>query len=133
MDWKEKLALLRGVSQSDEKDREQVPVRKRQGVVYSTNPDYVYEDDSLPETITLPASCQRLHISMERAGRGGKTVTLVRGFVGGEDDLVALAKFLKTKLGVGGTAKDGEIVIQGDHRSRLSDVLVQLGYGMKGK
>ena len=65
---------------------------------------------------------------MERAGRGGKTVTLVRGFIGSTDDLQSLCKLLKQKCGVGGSAKDGEIIIQGDHRQRLVEILKKEGY-----
>lgn len=65
---------------------------------------------------------------MERAGRGGKTVTLVRGFIGSADDLQSLCKLLKQKCGVGGSAKDGEIIIQGDHRQRLVEILKKEGY-----
>ncbi len=130
MDWKEKLALLGG-SQPEEKKPETnaAPARrKRGGVVYSTDAGYDYQTDEVPEAETLPPDKQRLHIHMERAGRGGKTVTLVRGFVGAEAALAELSRRLKTRLGVGGTAKDGEIVVQGDHRNRLAAVLRDMGY-----
>ena len=78
------------------------------GVVYSTNPDYQYQYDNEPEAVTLAPEKQRLRVSLDRHHRGGKTVTLVTGFVGTDDDLQALGKMLKGKCGVGGSAKDGE-------------------------
>ncbi len=106
--------------------------RNATGVVYSTNPDfqYQYEDDSSqPET--LAPSAQKLRVRMERSGRGGKTVTVVSGFIGTDDDLSDLGKTLKTRLGVGGSAKDGLIIIQGDFRDRLLALLQSLGYPAK--
>ena len=103
--------------------------KDRLGVVFSTNPDFAYQsEDEAPSPATLAPSAQQLRVSMERAHRGGKTVTLVRGFVGTDDDLAALARRLKTRCGVGGTAKDGEIVIQGDFRQRIIDLLKADGY-----
>ncbi|MCF0198441.1 MAG: translation initiation factor [Bacteroidaceae bacterium] len=102
--------------------------KHRLGMVYSTNPDFEFTPDAPEEEETLPAQQQRLRVSMERAGRGGKTVTLVRGFVGTEDDLAALGKKLKQRCGVGGSAKDGEIIIQGDHRQRVVELLKADGY-----
>ena len=102
------------------------------GVVYSTNPDYQYQyDDSDEQLETLPPAKQRLHVRMERSGRGGKTVTVVDNFVGSDDDLQALGRTLKTKCGVGGTAKDGQIIIQGDFRERIATLLKELGYPAK--
>ena len=77
---------------------------------------------------TLPRKQQKLRLAMERAGRGGKTVTLIRGFVGTDDEIHALCKMLKQRCGVVGSAKEGEIIIQGDHRTRLVDLLKQEGY-----
>ena len=102
------------------------------GVVYSTNPDYQYQyDDSDEQLETLPPAKQRLHVRMERSGRGGKTVTVVDNFVGSDDDLQTLGRTLKTKCGVGGTAKDGQIIIQGDFRERIATLLKELGYPAK--
>ena len=102
------------------------------GVVYSTNPDYQYQyDDSDEQLETLPPAKQRLHVRMERSGRGGKTVTVVDNFVGSDDDLQALGRTLKTKCGVGGTTKDGQIIIQGDFRERIATLLKELGYPAK--
>lgn len=99
------------------------------GVVFSTNPDYQYQYDDLePEATTLPPEQQRLKVSLEKHHRGGKTVTLVRGFVGTDDDLQALARRLKTQCGVGGSAKDGEIVIQGDLQEKVRSLLATAGY-----
>ena len=106
--------------------------RNALGVVYSTNPDYQYQyDDSDEQLETLPPAKQRLHVRMERSGRGGKTVTVVDNFVGSDDDLQALGRTLKTKCGVGGTAKDGQIIIQGDFRERIATLLKELGYPAK--
>ena len=106
--------------------------RNAVGVVYSTNPDYQYQyDDSDEQFETLPPAKQRLHVRMERSGRGGKTVTVVDNFVGSDDDLQALGRTLKTKCGVGGTAKDGQIIIQGDFRERIATLLKELGYPAK--
>lgn len=107
---------------------EQPSKKSRAGVVFSTNPDYEYISEGESEAETLPKNQQKLRVSMERAGRGGKTVTLVRGFIGAEDDLEALGKLLKQKCGVGGSTKDGEIIIQGDHRPRLVEILKKEGY-----
>lgn len=106
--------------------------RNAVGVVYSTNPYYQYQyDDSDEQLETLPPAKQRLHVRMERSGRGGKTVTVVDNFVGSDDDLQALGRTLKTKCGVGGTAKDGQIIIQGDFRERIATLLKELGYPAK--
>ncbi|MBQ0023664.1 MAG: translation initiation factor [Prevotellaceae bacterium] len=105
-----------------------VDKKKRVGVVYSTNPDYEYEDDSVAENDTLPKNQQKLRLSMERSGRGGKTVTIVRGFIGTDDDLQTLGKLLKQKCGVGGSVKNGEVIIQGDLRLRLVEILKKEGY-----
>jgi translation initiation factor 1 len=103
--------------------------KDRLGVVFSTNPDFKYvNDDPDNEEETLEPSKQRLIVGIDRRNRGGKQVTLITGFVGTNDDLSALAKTLKTKCGVGGSAKDGEIVIQGDHRDKIVSLLQQMGY-----
>ncbi len=104
--------------------------KHRLGVVFSTNPDFAYEreDEEQPEAETLPPAQQRLTVRMERAGRKGKTVTVISGFIGTQEDLQALGKRLKTRLSVGGTAKDGEIVIQGDVRQRAVELLKADGY-----
>ena len=101
------------------------------GVVYSTNPDYQYQYDDEPEAETLPPAKQRLRVSLDRHHRGGKTVTLVTGFVGTDDDLQALGKTLKSRCGVGGAAKDGEIIIQGDHLDKVRQLLASDGYNVR--
>lgn len=108
--------------------KKDVERKKRVGVVYSTNPDFGYEDGQSDEPQTLPHNQQRLRLNMERAGHGGKTVTMIKGFVGTDDDLNALCKMLKQRCGVGGAVKEGEIIIQGDHKSRLIDILKKEGY-----
>ena len=102
------------------------------GVVFSTNPDYQYQyEDDGEQAETLPPSQQRLHVRMERSGRGGKTVTVVDNFVGTDDDLQDLGRTLKTKCGVGGSVKDGQIIIQGDFRERIVTLLKEYGYQAK--
>ena len=96
-------------------------------IVFSTNPDFHYNDEE-PEVETLAPDKQKLRVSIERHHRGGKTVTLVRGFVGNDDDLEALGKMLKSKCGTGGSAKDGEIIIQGEMREKVVALLQQMGY-----
>ena len=128
-DWKSALAALGATDEpNDNKEKTDIEHKKRIGVVYSTNPDYEYSDDSQEEADTLPKNQQKLRLNMERAGRGGKTVTLVKGFVGSDEDINALCKLLKQKCGVGGSVKDGEIIIQGDHRQRLIEILKKEGY-----
>ena len=105
--------------------------KKRLGVVYSTNPDFKYQTEETQEETTLPPSRQRLIVRIDRRGRAGKQVTLIEGFKGSGDDLAALAKTLKVKCGVGGTATDGEITIQGDLRDKVTALLTSMGYGAK--
>ena len=128
-DWKSALAALGAISESDESENKSDVVRKKRvGVVYSTNPDYDYSvcEETEPETILNHQ--QKLHLSMERAGRAGKTVTIVKGFVGTDADIKKLCKLLKQKCGVGGSIKNGDIIIQGDHRQKLLDILKAEGF-----
>ena len=105
--------------------------KKRLGVVFSTNPDFAYTEEAEEETATLEPSKQNLIVSIDRKGRAGKQVTLVTGFVGTADDLSELGRTLKVKCGVGGSAKDGEIAIQGDFRDRIVTLLKDMGYRAK--
>lgn len=108
-DWKEKLG----------------------SVVYSTNPNFKIENDEDEVQETLQPKQQDLRVMLDKKSRGGKVVTLITGFHGSDADLNDLAKFLKTKCGVGGTAKDGEIIIQGDFRDKVLEMLHNKGYKAK--
>lgn len=103
--------------------------KSRLGMVYSTNPDFTFETGStVDEVETLPKGQQKLRVGVERKNRGGKVVTVVAGFQGREDDLKELGKLLKTKCGVGGAVKDGEILIQGEWKARIIELLHTEGY-----
>jgi translation initiation factor 1 len=101
------------------------------GVVYSTNPDFRYSYEKKAEPHTLPPEQQDLRIFIEKKHRGGKTATIIKGFIGKQEDMEELSKFLKTHCGVGGSAKDGEIIIQGDCRDKILDLLTAKGYKAK--
>lgn len=105
--------------------------KSRLGVVYSTNPDFNYENEKSEETDTLPPEKQKLTVILDKKNRKGKSVTLVTGFIGKEEDLKELGKFLKTKCGVGGSVKDGEILVQGDFREKVIDLLKKKHYPVK--
>ncbi len=105
--------------------------KSRLGMVYSTNPEFEYSSEEESQEESLSPSQQDLRIWLDRKMRGGKVATIVRGFVGSEGDLKELAKMLKSKCGVGGAAKDGEIIVQGDHRDKVVDLLVKAGYKAK--
>ena len=102
--------------------------KERLNVVYSTNPDYNYEMEKDEEQTTLPAARQRLRVQLDRKNRGGKVVTLITGFVGTDSDMKELGKLLKSKCGVGGSAKDGEIIVQGDFKQKVLELLKKEGY-----
>lgn len=102
--------------------------KDRLGVMYSTNPDFQYDKGDEADEETLPKEKQLLRVSLDKRNRGGKMVTLVTGFRGTADDLAALGKSLKVKCGVGGSAKDGEIIVQGDLRGKVLDILRKEGY-----
>jgi len=99
------------------------------GLVYSTNPDFRIEKEE-EFSSTVSPSQQDLKIWLERKG-GGKVVTCIRGFAGKNEEMEALAKMLKSKCGVGGTAKDKEILIQGDHREKVLAILLEKGFKAK--
>ena len=105
--------------------------KDRLGVVYSTNPDFKYTTAQEEEAATLAPGQQRLIVGIDRRNRGGKQVTLVTGFVGTAEDLKELGRVLKTKLGVGGSVKDGEITVQGDFRDKVVEFLKGMGYNAK--
>lgn len=102
--------------------------KDRLNVVYSTNPDFKYDIDKEEEQDTLPKEKQQLRIQLDKRNRKGKAVTLITGFVGTIEDLEELGKFLKVKCGVGGSAKDHEIIVQGDLRNKVLELLQKEGY-----
>lgn len=102
--------------------------KDRLGVVFSTNQDYNYEYDEPQEQETLQPGQQKLRVTIEKKGRGGKVATIVKGFVGTDADRGKLEKMLKTKCGVGGSSKDGLIILQGDIRDKIIQLLRDLGY-----
>lgn len=105
--------------------------KKKKNIVYSTNPDYNYEYDQEENKETLPPEKQDLRIQLDTKSRNGKAVTLITGFIGNYEDLKELGKKLKSKCGVGGSAKDNEIIIQGDHRNKVLNLLIDMGYKAK--
>lgn len=105
--------------------------KKRLGVVYSTNPEFSFNRENQGEEETLPPEKQNLKVRPEKKGRKGKTVTLVTGFSGNEKDIEELARVLKTRCGTGGSAKEGDIIIQGDFTDRVITILSELNYKVK--
>lgn len=105
--------------------------KERLGMVYSTNPDFQYETNDGNEPETLAPQKQNLRVQLDKKQRKGKSVTLITGFIGKEDDLKELARKLKSKCGVGGSAKDGEILIQGDFCNKVMEILQSENYKVK--
>jgi translation initiation factor 1 len=105
--------------------------KERVNVVYSTNQDFNYDYDEDEDEETLDPGEQDLRVQIDRKNRKGKEATLVTGFVGKESDLKDLGKVLKSKCGVGGSAKEGEILIQGNHKDKVYTILIDLGYKVK--
>jgi translation initiation factor 1 len=102
--------------------------KNKSGILYSTNPDFEYSEDPIEETLTSPAQKQKLRVMLDKKNRSGKAVTLITGFFGTDEDLESLGKKLKTLCGSGGSAKDGEILVQGDHRDKILKWLLDNGY-----
>ena len=105
--------------------------KKRLGVVYSTSDNFNYDEEQEHDQETLPNKEQDLRVMLDKKQRKGKKVSLVTGFKGADNDLKGLAKLLKTKCGVGGSAKNGEIIIQGDFRDKIVEILSKEGYNIK--
>jgi translation initiation factor 1 len=105
--------------------------KNREGVVYSTSQDFNFSYQQKDEAETLPPSQQNLKTFLDKSGRAGKQVTIISGFVGRSEDLETLTKLLKNKCGVGGSAKNGEILIQGDVRDKVLQILIREGYKIK--
>lgn len=103
--------------------------KKKIDIVYSTNPNFQYTYENSNEyTETLPPNKQKLYISLDKKNRNGKTVTIISNFIGSQDNLISLEKILKIKCGTGGTTKGGNIIIQGDFREKIEQILNSLGY-----
>ena len=102
--------------------------KDRLNIVYSTKPDFQYSTDEKEEIETLPKQQQKLRVSIEKNHRGGKTVTIVKNFVGSEEDIKELGRLLKTKCGVGGSVKEGEILVQGEFKEKVIEILKKEGY-----
>ena len=105
----------------------------KSGFVFSTDPNFHFESEEEINAETLEPKQQKLKIKLETKHRGGKAVTLVAGFIGKEEDLQDLGKKLKNFCGTGGSAKDGEIIIQGDQREKVLQWLVKNGYASAKK
>lgn len=105
--------------------------KDRLGMVYSTNPNFQYESGDSDESETLEPAKQDLRVQLDKKQRAGKKATLITGFIGKDEDLKTLAKLLKTKCGVGGSAKDGEILIQGDFCNKVIEILKSENYKVK--
>ncbi|MDX2048841.1 MAG: translation initiation factor [Chitinophagaceae bacterium] len=104
----------------------------KDGIVYSTNPEFSFQEEKMANE-SLPSSQQKLRIKLDTRQRAGKAVTLITGFAGKEDDLEELGKKLRTFCGTGGSAKDGEIIIQGDQRDKALGWLLKNGYSQTKK
>jgi translation initiation factor 1 len=105
--------------------------KKRLGIVYSTNPDFIFQTNQAEEQESLKPSLQTLRIQSSTKHRKGKTVTLITGFIGNEEELKSLEKELKTRCATGGSSKDNEIIIQGDFRKKAEQILIFMGYNVK--
>lgn len=102
--------------------------KERLNIVYSTNHDYQYITDEKEENETVPKQQQKLRVSIEKNHRGGKTVTIVKNFIGSDENAKELGRLLKTRCGVGGSVKDGEILVQGDFKAKIIELLKNEGY-----
>lgn len=105
--------------------------KNRVGIVYSTNPSFQFEISEEEDIESLPPNQQNLKVQLDKKQRGGKKVTLITGFIGSDEDIAELGKMLKSKCGVGGNTKDGEILIQGDHREKVMAILIGEGFKVK--
>ena len=106
---------------------------KNTRVMYSTNPDFNDWDDEVEEVVTPNVKAQKLYVSLDKKQRRGKKVTLVTGFIGKTEDLKDLGSLLKSKCGVGGSVKDEQIIIQGDFKAKIFEMLTNMGYSCKTK
>ena len=106
-------------------------LKNREGIVYSTDPNYQYSKTPEKSKTSIPPENQDLRVFLDRKMRAGKTVTLIRGFVGKKEDLEFLGKLLKAKCGTGGSVKEGEILVQGDFRDKIVQLLHTMGYKVK--
>lgn len=102
--------------------------KNKLGIIYSTNPNFEYQYETNEETQTLPPPKQKLYIKLDKKNRNGKIVTIVSNFIGTQEDLENLCKIIKNKCATGGTIKDNEIIIQGNLKEKINNILQELGY-----
>lgn len=104
--------------------------KRPRGIVYSTDPAFRYDWDEHAEPETPAPAGQNLRVYLERL-KGNKKLTVIKGFIGSSGDLAELGRNLKSACGTGGSVKDGDILVQGDHREKIVEILTEQGYGVK--
>jgi translation initiation factor 1 len=105
--------------------------KQKGNIVYSTNPNFHFETEKEETTETPAPQQQDLRVMLDKKNRGGKVVTIITGFIGKDEDAEELGKWLKSRCGTGGSVKDGEIMVQGDNRDKILNLLLEKGYKAK--